>query len=71
MGWQTPRYFNISTPSSRRDNYDTRKQMFPKDDLKHVVKDFKKNIQFKDNRYITKLLIRKTEQLYFSKQSVN
>ena len=37
--------------------------MFPKDDLKHVVKDFKKNIQFKDNRYITKLLIRKTDEI--------
>ena len=49
--------------------------MFPKDDLKQVVKDFKKNIQFKDNRYITKLLIRKTDEIlpdkYFSKQSVN
>ena len=37
--------------------------MFPKDDLKQVVKDFKKNIQFKDNRYITKLLIRKTDEI--------
>ena len=42
-------------------SYDTRVQMFPKDDYKHVFEDFEKNIQFKNNHYITKLPIRKTD----------
>ena len=44
-------------------NYDTSEQVFPKDDHKHVFEDFEKDIQFKNNRYITKLLIRKTDEL--------
>ena len=35
--------------------------MFPKDDHKHVYEDFEKDIQFKNNGYITKLPIRKTD----------
>ena len=37
--------------------------MFPKDDHKHVFDDFEKDIQFKNNRYITKLAIRKTDNI--------
>ena len=37
--------------------------MFPKDDHKHVLEDFEKDIQFKNNRYITKLPIRKTDDI--------
>ena len=37
--------------------------MFPKDDHKHVFEDFEKDIQFKNNRYITKLPIRKTDDI--------
>ena len=44
-------------------NYGTRVQMFQKDDHKHVFEDFEKDIQFKNNRYITKLLIRKTDEI--------
>ena len=43
--------------------YDTRVQMFPKEDHKHIFEDFEKNIQFKNNRYITKLPIRKTDDI--------
>ena len=43
--------------------YDTRVQMFPKEDHKHIFEDFEKNIQFKNNRYITKLPIRKTDDM--------
>ena len=31
-------------------NYDTREQVFPKDDHKHIFEDFEKDIQFKNNR---------------------
>ena len=44
-------------------NYDTSEQVFPKDDHKHVLEDFEKDIQFKNNRYITKLPIRKTDDI--------
>ena len=44
-------------------NYDTSEQVFPKDDHKHVFEDFEKVIQFKNNRYITKLRIRKTDDI--------
>ena len=40
---------------------DSTVQMFPKDDHKHVYEDFEKDIQFKNNGYITKLPIRKTD----------
>ena len=36
-------------------DYDTSKHVFPKDGHKHVFEDFGKDIQFKNNRYITKL----------------
>ena len=44
-------------------NYDTNEQVFPKDDHKQVFEDFEKDIQFKNNRCITKLLIRKTDKI--------
>ena len=44
-------------------NYDTSEQVFPKDDHKQVFEDFEKDIQFKNNRYITKLPIRKTDKI--------
>ena len=40
-------------------NHDTREQVVLKDDHKHAFEDFEKNIQFKNNRCITKLPIRK------------
>ena len=43
--------------------YDTRVQMFPNEDHKHIFEDFENNIQFKNNRYITKLPIRKTDDI--------
>ena len=37
--------------------------MFPKEDHKHIFEDFEKNIQFKNNSYITNLPIRKTDDI--------
>ena len=50
---KNPFEFNFSN------NYDTKKLMFLKDTHKHVFKVFEKNIQFKNNRYIAKLPVRK------------
>ena len=44
-------------------NYDTRVQMFLKDDHKHDFQDFEKDIQFKNNPYDTKLPIRKSDDI--------
>ena len=44
-------------------NYDTSEQVFLKDDHKHVFEDFEKDIQFRNNPYITNLSIRETDEI--------
>ena len=44
-------------------NYGTSEQVFRKDDHKHVFEDFENDIQFKNNRYITKMPIMKTDEI--------